>query len=90
MYAAASVWLGPQRAVEGALIAAFAGAVIALAWMLGSRSARNARQSPRTIATMPGLPEPERRPGGLSTIPYGVAMASGALCAYWLPGLLLR
>src|SRR5688500_15588241 len=37
LFAAAGAWLGPMGAVEGALVGAIAGAVLALGWMINSR-----------------------------------------------------
>lgn len=90
LFAAAGAWLGPARAVEGSLLAALIGAVLALMWMLRSRGLRNAVETLGIAATLPGvLAEPHSSSGELRSLPYGVAMAAGAICVAWLPGLLL-
>lgn len=90
LFAAAGAWLGPMGALEGALIAALLGAGLALAWMLRSQGVRNVLVTLGMAAASPGLLSPS---GGTATtrrtMPYGVAIALGALCAGWLPGLLL-
>lgn len=90
MFAAAGAWLGPLRTVEGALIAAVCGAVLALIWMIGSYGGRNAATTLAIAASRPSLLTPAAGKSGMKkTIPYGVALAAGALAAGWLPGLLL-
>ena len=90
LFAAAGAWLGPERALEGALIGALAGAVVAVLWMLKSQGVRNAVQTLGMAAGSPGLLS-SRAKGerDRSTLPYGVAIAFGAICAAWIPGLLL-
>jgi len=90
LFAAAGAWLGPMGALEGALIGAFAGAVLAVLWMLRSQGVRNAVQTLGMAAGSPGLlSKPAGGEKGRSTLPYGVAIAFGAICAAWIPGLLL-
>jgi prepilin peptidase CpaA len=90
LFAAAGAWLGPMGALEGALIGAFAGAVLAVLWMLKSHGVRNAVQTLGMAAGSPGLlSSPAGGEKGRSTLPYGVAIAFGAICAAWIPGLLL-
>lgn len=89
LFAAAGAWLGPARAAEGALIGALAGAVLSLIWMMKSRGIREAVETLGMAASSPGILAPSadgtaRR----STLPYGVAIAFGAICAGWLPRLL--
>ena len=88
--AAAGTWLGVVGVVEASLLGAVVGGVLALwalsrhggvsagatrfgAWMLASRA---------TGSLMPELTPRERR------IPYGLAIAAGAVTAAWVPGLL--
>lgn len=88
--AAAGVWLGVAGVVEASLIGAVVGGVLAFwalarhggmaagvarfgAWMIASRAAR---------AIGPELTPQERR------IPYGLAIAAGAVVAAWIPGLI--
>lgn len=89
-YAAAGAWLGPARALEGAMIGALAGAVLALIWMMKSRGVRNAVLTLGLAAGTPGLLAPqEGESARRSTMPYGVALTIGALWAGWLPRLLI-
>ena len=90
LFAAAGAWLGPMRAVEGSLIAALLGAVLALLWMLRTRGIRNAVETLGIAASLPSvLAESPGDTDRIRTLPYGVAIATGALCAAWVPGLLL-
>lgn len=89
LFAAAGAWLGPVRTVEGAFIAALAGGVLAAVWMLRAygvhQTAATVAQtlsSPNTIVNHP-VDVKSRR-----AIPYGVALAVGALAAAWFPDLL--
>lgn len=89
LYAAAGAWLGPIRSVEGALIGALFGALLALVWMLKSQGIKNVAQTLGMAAASPELLSPG--PSGSakrSTMPYGVAIAFGALWAGWMPRLL--
>src|SRR6476619_528728 len=45
LYAAAGAWLGPARAVEGALVGALFGAVLSLIWMAKSQGMKRAAQT---------------------------------------------
>ena len=87
LYAAAGAWLGPGRAVEGALIGALFGALLSLVWMVRSQGMKEAAQTLGMAAGAPGMlshsPEGKR-----STLPYGVAIAFGALWAGWMPRIL--
>lgn len=71
-------------------MAALAGAVLALGWMLWSYGVRRTvatislgTVAPSVLAPARGTKAPER------TLPYGVALAAGALAAGWLPRMLL-
>lgn len=89
MFAAAGAWLGPLQALEGALIAAVAGAVLALVWMIGTSGAKRVATTLAMAAAQPSLLAPAAvRTTHRNTLPYGVALAFGALVAGWLPGLL--
>ncbi|HEX6575522.1 MAG TPA: prepilin peptidase [Gemmatimonadaceae bacterium] len=88
LYAAAGAWLGPARAVEGAIIGALFGAVLALVYMMKSQGMKEAAQ---TLGMAAATPEMLARPSGSgkrSTLPYGVAIAFGALWAGWMPRIL--
>ncbi len=89
LYAAAGAWLGPMRALDGALVGALSGAILSLIWMMRSRGVQ---ESVRTLGLAAGTPQ-LLAPGSStetrrSTMPYGVAIAAGALCAGWLPRLI--
>ncbi len=91
LFAAAGAWLGPVRTIEASAIAALLGAVLALLWMLRFRGFRNAVETLGIAATLPGvLAERTQALSKAPALPYGVVMAIGAICAGWLPGLLLR
>ena len=91
LYAAAAAWLGPKSALEGALIAALAGAVLALLWMVKTHGMRRTSQTIGLAAGTPGILSPRQDGSGRSSrLPYGVAIAFGAISAGWVPGLLVR
>ncbi|MEO8578416.1 MAG: prepilin peptidase [Gemmatimonadales bacterium] len=91
LFGAAGAWLGPLQALEGALIGALAGAVLSLIWMLKSRGVRDTAVTLGMAASSPGLLAPStQEPARRSTMPYGIALAFGAICGGWLPGLLFR
>ncbi len=88
--AAAGVWLGSAGVLEASLLAAAAGGVLAF-WALarhGGAAAGVARFGAWLIASRaagaigPELTPKERR------VPYGLAIAAGALAAAWFPGLI--
>jgi prepilin peptidase CpaA len=90
LFAAAGAWLGPARAVEGSIIAALLGALLAFMWMLRSRGVRNAVETLGIAATLPKmLSEPAGSANQVRSLPYGVVIAAGAIYAAWVPGLLL-
>jgi prepilin peptidase CpaA len=89
LFAGAGAWLGPWGALEGALVSALAGAVLALLWMVRSRGLRATTEVLGMSAGSPSLLAPADGSSRRSTLPYGVALAFGALWAKWLPGLLL-
>lgn len=88
LYAAAGAWLGPARAAEGALIGALFGAVLSLIWMARSQGMKGAAQTLGMAAATPGMLTPDSGSSKRSTLPYGVAIAFGALWAGWMPRIL--
>lgn len=91
LFAAAGSWLGPLRTIEGALVAAIAGAVLALVWMGWTYGARKGATDLAIALTLPStLARGPAAQATRKTLPYGVALALGALTAAWAPGLLLR
>jgi prepilin peptidase CpaA len=89
LFAAAGSWLGPLRTVEGALIAALAGAVLALGWMLWAYGFKRTASTLSVASVAPAILAPGGDTDRGRTLPYGVALAVGALAAGWLPWSLL-
>jgi prepilin peptidase CpaA len=85
MFAASGAWLGPMKALEGSFIAALTGAVLAFLWMLRVRGIRNSFEALTMAAGSPGVLSGPATKGDRGTLPYGIAMAVGALWAAWLP-----
>jgi prepilin peptidase CpaA len=90
-FAAAGAWLGPAATWRAALVAAVVGGVLAVAMLimekrLGATLRRMAlAASSRTLVAVPEqtvAPGDKHRP-----LPYGVALAIGALAVAWVPGL---
>jgi prepilin peptidase CpaA len=91
LVAAAGAWLGPREVVEGSLIAALLGALLAFLWMLRSRGLRNSVETLGVAATLPSvLTQSPSAADRVRLLPYSVPIAVGALCAAWVPGLLIR
>lgn len=89
LYAAAGAWLGPLRSLEGAAVAALFGALLSLMWMVKSMGMKNVAHTLGMAAASPQLLSPD--PNGSrkrSVMPYGIAIAFGALWAGWMPRLL--
>ena len=90
-FAAAGAWLGPGATWRAALIAAVAGGVLAIVMLLSERRLGAVLRrialaaSSRTLVAVPeqtiGASEKHR------PLPYGVALAIGALAVAWVPGL---
>lgn len=89
LFASAASWLGPQRALEAAVVAAVAGAILAVAWMLWAYGWRRAVTTLSIAAAAPSSLAAAPRVAARRTLPYGVALAIGALVASWMPGLFL-
>lgn len=90
-FAAAGAWLGPGATWRAALIAALAGGIIAVTYLLIEKrlgvvlrrialaaSTRSLVGAPRQIVAGGAKHRP---------LPYGVALAIGALVAAWVPRL---
>jgi len=88
LYAAAGAWLGPAKAIEGALVGALFGAVLALIWMMKSQGVKEAAQTLGMAAATPEMLAQSTGQGKRSTLPYGVAIAFGAIWAGWMPRIL--
>lgn len=89
LFAAAAAWLGPQGALEAALLAALAGGVLAVFMVAASGSIRDLLQSVTLrLATRQWRPaHPAVAAHATTPLPYGIALATGALLAGWLPTL---
>jgi prepilin peptidase CpaA len=91
MFAAAGAWLGPSGAWRAALVAALVGGVLSLAVLAWQRRTREGVERVALSFSMFSLaplgtvsPGAERK----AYLPYGVALACGALLTAWIPGLL--
>jgi prepilin peptidase CpaA len=86
MFAASGAWLGPVKALEGSFIAAMIGALLAFLWMARVRGIRSSLETITIATTSPGVLSSSTKPAHTrGTLPYGIAMAAGALWAAWLP-----
>ena len=91
LFAAAAAWLGPSGAWRAALVAALAGGVLSLAALVWQRRTRQGVErvalslSMLSLAPLGKVAPDQRRNAYL---PYGVALACGALLTAWIPGIL--
>jgi len=82
LFAAAGAWLGPLGALQGSLIAALLGAVLALIWMLRSSGFKSVFQTLGIATALPSvLTTPADPQKSARTLPYGVPISAGAICA---------
>lgn len=90
LFAAAGAWLGPAGAWRAALVAAAVGGVLAVVALARERRVRQGLEkvmvsvSSRSVAPLapdPAMPRSQQ-------LPYGVALACGALIVAWIPGVL--
>jgi prepilin peptidase CpaA len=91
MFAAAAAWLGPGGAWRAALVAALAGGVLSLVALVLQRRTRDGLERVAMSVSMFSLaplgkvtPDQQRK----TYLPYGVALACGALLTAWIPGVL--
>ena len=91
LFAAASAWLGPTGAWQASLVAALAGGVLSLGALVWQRRTREGVQRVAMSLSMLSLaplgkvaPDQHRK----AYLPYGVALACGALLVAWIPGSL--
>jgi len=91
-FSAAGTWLGPSATWRAALVAGVVGGVLAVFFLVRERRlSRTLRRM--ALAASSGAVEllgetPEGRASSRQRLPYGVALAAGALAVAWLPGLL--
>jgi prepilin peptidase CpaA len=88
LFAAASAWLGPLGALEGSIATACAGGVLALVWMVRSRGVAETAEILGMSAGSPSLLTPDANRARRAKLPYGLAIAFGALWAGWLGRML--
>jgi prepilin peptidase CpaA len=88
-FAAAGSWLGPSATWRAALIAAVAGGVLAILFLLRERrlSSTVRRMALAIASRSPGVVVAQEEPTAAARqrLPYGVALAVGALLAAWFP-----
>jgi prepilin peptidase CpaA len=91
LFAAAAAWLGPNGTWRAALVAALAGGVLSLAALMWQRRTREGVErvamalSMFSLAPLGKVAQDEQKK---SYLPYGVALACGALLTAWIPGIL--
>ena len=91
LFAAAAAWLGPAGAWRASLVAALVGGVLSLLALLIERRAREGIERVAASVSMFSLaPLGKATPGGdrKRYLPYGVALALGALLTAWIPWIL--
>jgi prepilin peptidase CpaA len=89
LFAASGAWLGPARAIEGAVIAALAGALLALAWTMWKHGLKRVVENVWLATAAPTVLATSADSGrSRQTIPYGVALVVGALAAAWMPEIM--
>ena len=90
-FAAAGAWLGPGATWRAALVAAVAGGVLAIVMLIMERRLGAVLRRFAIAAssrTLVAVPEQTVMPGDKHRhLPYGVALAIGALAVAWVPGL---
>ena len=90
-FAAAGAWLGPGATWRAALAAAVAGGVLAIVLLLMEKRLGAVLRRIALAAssrTLLAVPEQTVVPGDKQRhLPYGVALAIGALLIAWIPGL---
>jgi prepilin peptidase CpaA len=92
-FAAVGAWLGPAATWRAALFAALIGGVLAVATLLRQRQFRASVEktalalSSRTLSVL--VTTNDDVPDVKQHLPYGVALAGGALVAAWLPHILV-
>ena len=90
LFAAAGAWLGPAATWRAALVGAALGGALAIAMLLRQRRARQGFENVMTSISTRSLAVLAATPGTSKSrqLPYGVALACGALVVAWVPGIL--
>ena len=89
LFAAGAAWLGPRAAVEGALLTAITGGVVALVVMIAQFGAGPTLMRLGHAIQHPASLRVEDAPREAYRLPYSVAIAVGLLLAGWWPGILI-
>jgi prepilin peptidase CpaA len=90
LFAGAATWLGAWAAVQAAGVSAVIGAILTLAWLGWDRGLRVAVEKSLVamihpkVLTSPSVTTNDRR----RLVPYGLALTTGLLVVFWLPGLI--
>jgi prepilin peptidase CpaA len=89
LFAAAATWLGPMQTVHAAILAALAGGVLALLYLLWTRMIKDALTGMvgwAIAVRYAGWRNPVPATQARHQLPYGVALAAGAALTAWFPG----
>jgi prepilin peptidase CpaA len=89
-FSAAGTWLGPSATWRAALVAGVVGGVLAVFFLLRERRLVSTIRRMTLAATTRSvalLEDSEVTAAGRRHLPYGVALAAGALLVAWLPHL---
>ena len=93
-FAAAGTWLGPSATLRAALVTALVGGVLAVVFLLRERRFGSTMERMALAASSRSMSVLESPSGEKinvhARLPYGVAMAVGALVVAWWPGLFVR
>ena len=88
LFAAAGAWLGPAATWRAALVGAAIGGMLAIAMLLRERRARQGLENVMTSISARSLAVLAPGASNSRQLPYGVALACGALIVAWIPGIL--
>ena len=88
LFAAAGAWLGPAATWRAALVGAAIGGLLAIAMLVRERRARQGLENVMTSISTRSLAVLAPGASNSRQLPYGVALACGALVVAWIPGIL--
>src|SRR6476469_9642321 len=88
LFAAAGAWLGPAATWRAALVGAAIGGMLAIAMLVRERRARQGLENVMTSISTRSLAVLAPGASNYRQLPYGVALACGALVVAWIPGIL--
>ena len=92
LFAAAATWLGPTGAWQASLVAALLGGVLSVIALIAQRRLREGSERVAiAISTLSVTPLGAVEPGVARKryLPYGIALAGGALLTAWVPKILV-